>query len=280
VIRVRKPDLVPEILRDRGAALTEELCTRADAGEQLHFDRDVYGAAEVKEALRAAQHDKCCFCEAKLGHAQFGDVEHFRPKATAQQGPGDAPVMGYYWLAYEWKNLYLSCAVCNQRHKRCLFPLADPNRRVSSHRRAADLDTEQPLFVDPGSEDPTVFIEYRREYLAPLAGSARGSATVAALQLNRQPLVERRRERRELLRACLIVVAKAIASTPSDDDDRETTRVLNIIADATTDRGEYSSMARALLRQVAPWRKDWAIPASSLLEALRADAARGLVLRV
>lgn len=121
MIRVHKPDEVPRILRDHGVTLTAELCRQADAGERPTFDRscrDVYGHGEVKLALRAAQHDKCCFCESKLGHAQFGDVEHFRPKAEARQSP-DVPVaMGYYWLAHVWENLYLSCEICNRRHKR------------------------------------------------------------------------------------------------------------------------------------------------------------------
>lgn len=39
-------------------------------------------------------------------------------------------------------------------------------------------------------------------------------------------------------------------------------------------------MVRSLLRQVAPWRQEWAPPESALLDSLRADAARGLVLRV
>jgi len=163
MIRVRKPEQAPLMLRERGAALTAELCRQVEAGESPSFDRSVYGAAEVKQTLSAAQHDKCCFCESKLRHAQFGDVEHFRPKASAQQSPDAAPTMGYYWLAYAWDNLYLSCEVCNRRHKRGLFPLLNPDRRVASHHGSAELATEQPVFIDPGTEDPMMFIEFRRE---------------------------------------------------------------------------------------------------------------------
>lgn len=129
MIRIHKPGSAPRILAERGAELTAELCRKADAGERLDFEREVYGAAEVKQALRIAQHDKCCFCEAKLGHTQFGDVEHFRPKAGSRQRPDDRPMAGYYWLAYAWANLYLSCEVCNRRHKGGLFPLANPAQR-------------------------------------------------------------------------------------------------------------------------------------------------------
>jgi uncharacterized protein (TIGR02646 family) len=280
MIRVHKPDEAPRILRDRGVALTAALCRQADAGEPLSFDRDVYGAPEVKQALRAAQHDKCCFCESKLGHTQFGDVEHYRPKAGAHQSAGDPPARGYYWLAYVWENLYLSCEVCNRRHKRSLFPLANPDHRVATHHRAHELHMEQPMFVAPGREDPSEFIEYRREPAVPVKGNPRGTATIAALQLNRDALWERRRDRRELLLAGLILLAKAIRVELSDEERDDVIRVLDTILAAAADQGEYSSMTRSLLRQVAPWRQSWALPAATLLDALRADAAAGRLLHV
>lgn len=283
MIRIRKPGVAPQILRERGVALTAELCSKVDSGERPSFGRDardVYGAAEVKQTLCTAQHDKCCFCESKLGHSQFGDVEHFRPKASAQQSPDDEPTMGYYWLAYAWENLYLSCEVCNRRHKRSFFPLANPDRRVSSHRRSADLSAEQPLFVDPGSEDPTAFIEFRREYAAPIDGNTRGSVTIEALQLNRTELVERRRERRQLLLACVIMLAQAIRLELPADDERWLLSVMDALITAAADSGEYASMARSLLRHVAPWRHHWSPPAAALLDMLRTDASGGLVLHV
>jgi hypothetical protein len=97
------------------------------------FDPAIYGDVAVKAALVAAQHKKCCFCESIVG--TDGDVEHFRPKAACRQTSGDALTRpGYYWLAYDWSNLLLACGPCNQRHKGNLFPLADPSRRVTSHK--------------------------------------------------------------------------------------------------------------------------------------------------
>nr|WP_239015299.1 AAA family ATPase [Archangium violaceum] len=77
---------------------------------------------------------KCAFCESQLAHISYGDVEHFRPKAGWRQeegGPLGRP--GYYWLAYEWTNLFLACTLCNQQFKRNLFPLRTPSRRARSH---------------------------------------------------------------------------------------------------------------------------------------------------
>jgi len=280
MIRVRKPDHAPLVLRERGAALTAELCRKIEAGEPPSFDRGVYGAAEVKQALSTAQHDKCCFCESRLRHAQFGDVEHFRPKASAQQSPDAAPTTGYYWLAYAWENLYLSCEVCNRRHKRGFFPLLNPDRRVASHHRSTELVAEHPVFIDPGREDPMVFIEFRRELAAPVDGNPRGAATIEALQLNRDALWERRRERRELLFACVTLLATAIRTQLSTNDRENAIRILDAVITAAAEHGEYSSMTRSFLRHVAPWRQNWSPPAASLLDALRTHAAGGFVFQL
>jgi uncharacterized protein (TIGR02646 family) len=280
VIRIHKPDVAPRVLREDGARLTEALCRRVEVGQPPEFDGKIYGSAEVKHALSAAQHDKCCFCESKLGQAQFGDIEHFRPKGRTRQRPDEDPTTGYYWLVYAWDNLYLSCAICNQRHKRDLFPLANPEHRVSTHHRAAELEAEQPLFVDPGHEDPAQFIGFHREYAAPVAGSVRGRETRDALGLNRDHLKERRRQRYLDLRAWLLTINVAVCCEPSAEVRAMATTVLERIRSAAIETAEYSSMTRSLLRAIAPWRDTWAAPASALFEELRSEAARGLRLRI
>ena len=78
----------------------------------------------------------------------------------------------------------------------------------------------------------------------------------------------------------MILLAKAIRRELADDDDRELTKTLSFIVDAAADSGEYASMVRSLLGHVAPWQEDWALRETTLLEALRADAARGHVFRI
>src|SRR5258708_22637098 len=135
-----KPDASPEILRVHGQRRRNAHCTsytRYTAEYQngtrtFPFDSEIYGHPEIKQALVAAQHGKCCFCERRVG--ADGDVEHFRPKAACRQDETCVLTRpGYYWLAYAWENLMLSCSACNQRHKKNLFPLADPAGRATSH---------------------------------------------------------------------------------------------------------------------------------------------------
>ena len=109
---------VPPILSPgcRGHALTEGMKTGFAAGvRSFEFSSDVYGHESVKSALKNLQHGKCCFCEAKVSHVSHGDVEHFRPKAGYQIDE-NAPLVrpGYFWLAYDFSNLFFACQICNQ----------------------------------------------------------------------------------------------------------------------------------------------------------------------
>ncbi len=137
LIRIHKPTPPPaKLLRDgknkrrsHSLAYTRDPKAYRTGGKKFDFEARIYNHPTVKQALIAAQFGKCCFCERIVG--TDGDVEHFRPKQAYQQAPGDSLERpGYYWLAYEWDNLYLSCSACNQRHKQNLFPLQNPGDRA------------------------------------------------------------------------------------------------------------------------------------------------------
>lgn len=226
--------------QNRGAYEGDQ--TAYDGGTKtFSFDPEIYGHDTVKEALIHAQHAKCAFCEAKITHISYGDVEHFRPKAGYRQHPGD-PLgrPGYYWLAYEWSNLYLSCQLCNQRFKKNTFPLEDAAQRCRNH--LGDLGAEQPLYVDPGAMDPEQHIEFAAEQPVARNGSLRGAETIQGLGLLREALRERRFDRYRMLAALKDVVALL-------PDDSLGQQASVILTDAVQDSAEYASMARCLMRQ-------------------------------
>ncbi len=190
MIRVSKPRVAPKILREKGKPATEELIKKYTKGDhEFEFDRDIYGCQEVKDALIKAQHDKCCFCEAKITHISFGHVEHFRPKGGYVQADGD-PLNrpGYFWLAYTWSNLFFCCELCNSRHKRNLFPLQDDSQRATSPSHF--IKKERPRFLDPSQVDPTSKIGFRGEIAYPIDDDPDAKLTIEALGLNRPKLVE------------------------------------------------------------------------------------------
>jgi uncharacterized protein (TIGR02646 family) len=246
MISIRKPAALPEILETRGreeTARDREAYERSPADYDLgaakfSFRSDIYGHSSVKQALISAQHGKCCFCEAKITHISYGDVEHFRPKAGWRQDSHDAlGSPGYYWLAYRWSNLYLSCQLCNQRFKKNTFPLADPSRRCPNH--LGDLDQEEPLFIDPGAVNPEDHIEFLAEQPRAKNGSPQGRITIRALGLRREPLRERRFDRYRML-ATLKNVVRLLPEEPEGQE------ALAILEDAIRDDAEYAAMARCL----------------------------------
>jgi len=157
---------------------------------EFTFKSDIYAATSVKKKLLVKQHKKCCFCEAYVAHISYGDVEHFRPKGGYIQDIDDQlEKPGYYWLAYKWENLFLSCTLCNQRFKKNHFPLEDPTTRCTNHR--ADTLHESPIFIDLSLEDPEDFIGFREE-IAFGKDDGRGSKSIDILGLNRDDLATHR----------------------------------------------------------------------------------------
>ena len=156
-----------------------------------------------KQVFCDAQHGKCGYCEASIEGTQFGDMEHYRPKASVERiaasvsrpwrGEGRAllePVCtpGYWWLAYEWRNYLYACQLCNEKWKFTLFPLRGGN--PTSLARGCDGD-EEPLLLNPFEATPPerhlCFDASGR--ILPKDGSPVGEATIETCGLHREPLV-------------------------------------------------------------------------------------------
>jgi uncharacterized protein (TIGR02646 family) len=249
VIRIHKPADPPAILAGRGKTEANQNRVVYDGdpaaydsgGATFSFDRGIYGHDTVKEALTQAQYGKCAFCEAKIDHISYGDVEHFRPKAGYRQYPDDSLGRpGYYWLAYEWSNLYLSCQLCNQRFKKNTFPLEEDAKRCRHHQ--GDLGAEQPLYIDPGAVDPEQHIEFAADQPIARNGSLQGAETIQGLGLQRETLRERRFDRYKML----ATLKEVMNLLPHDPLGR---RASTILQEAMKDTAEYASMARCLMRQ-------------------------------
>jgi uncharacterized protein (TIGR02646 family) len=251
VIRVQKLAAPPEKLAQDGKNKRRSHCssysrnpTTYQSGERtFSFDCNIYAHKSVKQALIQTQHGKCCFCERLIG--TDGDVEHFRPKQAYKQATGEPLYRpGYYWLAYEWNNLYLACSGCNQRHKQNLFPLQNPSARAISHRH--NLGLEQPLFIDPGKEDPEEFIRFRGEVAYATEANIRGQATLDALKLNQRSLPEARLQRLQMLKRLWQVVQLARSDEKADDAEFQELAVEaeKSLEQATRDTAEFSAASR------------------------------------
>jgi uncharacterized protein (TIGR02646 family) len=186
--------VVPTILtkEGRGGIATNALIQAAESGTlTFEFDVGIYGHKSVKVLLRQLQHGKCCFCEDYIAHVEHGDVEHFRPKGgfqTDEQQPLQTP--GYYWLAYDFSNLFYCCQICNQVYKKNYFPLSDESKRVRSHRE--NFQVENSLLIHPGIDEPEKHLTFIGEVIKPLDGSQKGAETIKRAGLDRPELEDDR----------------------------------------------------------------------------------------
>jgi hypothetical protein len=198
-IDFREPS-TPEWIRWRNdcAAAQATLDTAKARGESVPISSNLYG--RMKEAVYLAVegpfHGKCAYCEERIRTAQHGDMEHFRPKA-ALKDQHDRPVLlangeehpGYYWLAYDWKNLLPSCQLCNQPStarsddrigKWNFFPLADETQRAPGEEVR-----EEPLLINPVEDDPVTDLRLDASgVFSARNGSTRGQTCIEVLGLN------------------------------------------------------------------------------------------------
>jgi hypothetical protein len=113
---------------------------------------------------------------------------------------------GYYWLAYDWRNLLPSCTVCNQPSDRSDCKVGKHNRFPVAGKHAQSPGEEiheQPLLINPASEveedNPekhlTVLVNSEKDpmgFVLPL--SERGKMCIQVFDLNRPQLVEERQK--------------------------------------------------------------------------------------
>jgi uncharacterized protein (TIGR02646 family) len=252
VIRIHKPPTPPEKLAIDGKQKRRSHCASYSRNpsayetgtKKFEFDSSIYAHKTVKQALIKAQYQKCCFCERLIG--TDGDVEHFRPKQAYKQATGEAlKYPAYYWLAYEWDNLYLACTGCNQRHKQNLFPLQNPLERATNHKEK--IEQEQPLFIDFGQENPEDFVGFRGEVAYAIKGSQRGQITIDLLKLNNRVLPEARLKNLQKLQVFnqVLLLAK---QRPTDQEFQELAKeAKDILENAVLDSAEFASVARCAI---------------------------------
>jgi len=164
--------------------------------------QDITGYRVVADDLWNAQHHKCCYCEHRIMKG-FHDVEHYRPKASANREPGCVQRHGYWWLAFTWDNLLYACPGCNRSEKNDRFPLERGS--ISLMAPAAAPGGELPLLLDPGSAiNPVEHIEFVLRSITPTGpkywwarprnGSIHGNMTIDICGLNRSDLLEVRKD--------------------------------------------------------------------------------------
>jgi len=252
MIRIIKPVDGPTSLTEKGALQKGKDCAEYDkwpkhyrSGKKtLKSKRSIYASKAMKRILSEAHHNKCCYCEKKLRAAINLAVEHFRPKSGVRQSRKQKEERpGYYWLAYEWENLLLSCHDCNSTYKQTLFPLENPKRRARTHH--GDIGAERPLLVNPAAENPRDHIRFRDDAPEPL--TEMGRITICVTGLRRPSLREDRLEKIAILRSWRNIT-KLATERPHDRELHDLANDFrNFLTSAVQPDAEFSSMAQDFL---------------------------------
>jgi uncharacterized protein (TIGR02646 family) len=208
MIRVNRGP-APAVLT-RNQKTWDKALARARTKKALTRAQSRYRHRDIKEALDAAFHGKCAYCESKIRHVDYGDIEHFRPKSK------------YPAKTFDWANLLLACGVCNgTEHKGEAFPL-----------KAAG----GPL-INPCAEEPSDHLSFDYDTSTQLASvygrTPRGVTTEHQLGLNRPDL----RAYRSKYLEKLWFIARQAAVDP---------QARKLLDEATDPSAPYSAFAVAL----------------------------------
>lgn len=188
----------PEVFSSKEIAIArgrlQEFYTRSkDSRSQEKYSRPFEPALRNKflKALREVFNGKCAYCESVIPlEVTKSEYDHFRPKSGARGFDKEFSTDHYWWLTYEWQNLYYCCANCNQ-YKSTWFPVE--GGRVPINIPYSDiLSFEKALLIDPCIDKPEEHLTFNEEGEVDFL-SAKGKVTIEIIKLNRSELVEARR---------------------------------------------------------------------------------------
>src|ERR1044072_6455239 len=177
------------------------MALKAQKGPPYVINEDLY--KQIREWLLHAYSNKCAYCEGRLYEQSAALVEHFRPKGGIRDlnnrrivGGTKRQHTGYWRLAYDPSNLLPACSMCNvytrkRGGKGERFPLSKGGFRAT---KPGEEKKEKPLLIHPCREDPSVYFDLEFETGALKARDERGLISIEVLGLNRETLLEARKD--------------------------------------------------------------------------------------
>ncbi len=244
---------------------------RADAIDRYN---DVWKA--LKEDLKKLSYGKCWYCESSA-HRIIGDVDHFRPKSKVAECSDH---LGYWWLAFEWRNFRYTCERCNRLSrdvatgfvggKYTHFPIPDTAKRVYEECDLEDLWVEDPLLLDPTIADDTYLLTFDPDGTAiptydkeqSLEDYRRAAMSIDLYHLNHTELKRRRQTAICFKVKQLVNVIDRYLTKWQNDRGNTDARSISTRATAQLKRmidaqEEYSMAARAVLKTFRTSKRQW-----------------------
>src|SRR5262249_30995754 len=176
MIRVHRGKVVSEILLSKRAQAARKEAEafygrpRGTRTQERHsFQEELW--RQTTEDLRRLFRAKCAYFEKRVAKSEPILVDHFRPTGHAKQLVGSSSPDHYWWLAYEYENLYPACVDCH-RHKGTMFPVK--GQRAAKGEVGKDLRKERALLLDPCSDNPQEYLYFLKDgRVVPASGRGR-----------------------------------------------------------------------------------------------------------
>ncbi len=242
MIAITRPPAPPEFekLKSLEGKLKESFENK-NRQKRLEFNFS-YFSKIAKEPLEKLFNNKCAYCESSL--MEFASaIECFRPKGGAKDFNNQYYPDHYWWLAYEWENLFLACQHCNNSKKN-LFPIE--GERGDFGESSSDLQKkERPLIINPCFDNPEEHLEYDLETGEVKGLTKKGKVTIDIFGLNRIELKNIRSHIIKLLRVFLTTIEQRKVSDRSLKNNivNEVNKVFN------DNRQAYLAIQRQVLRE-------------------------------
>ncbi len=178
----------PQVLVDNANQWTKEYLDCLNANQKPSDTiAHRYNHPEIKAALEEETAGKCAYCESKIKHIAFGDIEHILPKKKTARPD----------LYVDWNNLTLACEICNRTCKKDYYCQENP-------------------LINPYIDDPNDYFIFLGTVISAKYNNSRGFVTENTLELNRTELVERRNERLQSINKLLFSWEQATNPTIKD----------------------------------------------------------------
>lgn len=236
--------------------------------EYTAYPFKMYKGHDVKAALRSLTQGKCAYCESIINAVGAREVEHYRPKGGIE---GVAGHPGYWWLAHTWDNLLPACIDCN-KSKRQHIVTADMTRveveelllrrpsasfgkknqfdvkGVRASNSTSDLETEDPLLIDPTKRDPINHLTWNFDteltVIEPKAGCEYGTYTINTCALNRAELVLARIPALRPMRVIRIQILNRLENwSGAGNELDEILEIVDVLREFAEPDQRYSAMA-------------------------------------
>lgn len=157
--------------------------------ERLGFDPDSGTSLGLRQRTdfihrtHTPEHPRLMFA----GYSGSYELNYFRPVSGVIGLDGKFTRPGYWWLAYDWKNVYLACMDC-AKLKGNKFPVKGTRMRSPA---GGPLRAEGALLLDPCADRPEEHLIFYETGLV-ASETEQGRTTIDVLGLNRSNLVKAR----------------------------------------------------------------------------------------